>query len=274
MPEQVRSIPSRLIAGSDLTLTGHQGLSASQAVLLTGRPDLRQQILDAKPKLDPYTSFLVAVSMNDATKVRACLRAHPEYAGTRLAIGSTALHVAAVWNACSAASALLSIGADIEARDFHGETPLQWCTHSHVGGAPNSAMAVFLLKHHADPNTQDAAGNSPLLSAIAACNVPVAESLLASGADPNIRNGNGETCLYVLVQQGNQDLMTPLVSQLVSHGADRYAVCWSEQYNQPSKSAMQTPLEAAVSRGYQQYAIALTNQRSGLNGASQAGNAP
>lgn len=74
--------------------------------------------------------------------------------GTKLC---TALHMAARQGHVEVAAALLDAGADIEARDSHGDTPLRRAVNC---GKP--AMAAFLLSHGADPHSRGSRGLTPL----------------------------------------------------------------------------------------------------------------
>jgi len=131
----VTAIPPAIVAASDLTVPGSNGLSAFQGMLEMGTPDIRKALLAAKPMLDDYTAFLEAVSENDVARVRKALSIHPDYVLVRFPDGATALHIAAVWKAQGASAALLAAGADAEARDSRGETPMQWTLSGQRSGS-------------------------------------------------------------------------------------------------------------------------------------------
>ena len=88
-------------------------------------------------------------------------------------------------------AALLAQGADPNARNFLGETPL------HQTGYFNGAtVAKMLLAHGADPNARDSGGGTPLhIAAGAGASVDVVRILLDHGVDPQARNDQGQTAL-------------------------------------------------------------------------------
>jgi ankyrin repeat protein len=75
-------------------------------------------------------------------------------------------------------SRLLSVGADVNAKDDHGETPLHWASqrgHVHVVQA--------LVEHGADAEAKDSKEWTPLHSASRWGHVQVVIELLKHGAD-------------------------------------------------------------------------------------------
>jgi len=95
----------------------------------------------------------------------------------------TSLHVAAHSGKIKAAELLLSLGADIEARDRCYETPL----HHAVMGFPNLAMVEFLLDNGADINAKTDYGTTPLIMITDYAEervgaLPILELLLERGA--------------------------------------------------------------------------------------------
>jgi len=257
-PDNVRLIPcAALISASNLNTTGHNGLSAFQDVLESGWSDLRAAFLFTHPKLDPFTSFLTQVSQNDGVAVFNSLKVNPEFATARLANGATALHIAALWNAIASARVLLAGGADIEACDSKGATPLQWTIKRNASEPVRTDFATFLLTHRADPDSQNVDGLTTLEKAIAADDASLATLLLESKANPDIQDDQGETALHVLARQSDQDNLTPLIPLLVTHGASLNTLCWN---GQSRDAGLQTPLDIAVAHSNEKFETALVKE--------------
>lgn len=92
---------------------------------------------------------------------------------------------------------MVEAGAEMEARDLNGQTPLSISS----GNSSHEAVRA-LISHGADVNAQDAWGCTPLYwAAVPALNRRAAEAvdlLLKSGADETIANADGRTAIDVV----------------------------------------------------------------------------
>lgn len=99
----------------------------------------------------------------------------------------TLLHYAAEHSNLKAAAVLLEHGAEVDARDKVGQTPLM---------SSDLHLTRLLVANGADVNAQELNGNTPLHHAAGWLAKPkVVEALLTLGADAQIRNDDGETPL-------------------------------------------------------------------------------
>ena len=134
--------------------------------------------------------------------------------------GETILHTAAGrTNNPTIVILLLEAGADPNARDDWGSTPLHRGVHN-----ANLVVTSHLLAAGADPNIRNNRGNTPLKSA-PLVNRALVSMLLEAGADPNIRGNYGYSTLHNAVRFGNP---APVVSMLLDAGADPGAITYDE----------------------------------------------
>lgn len=70
----------------------------------------------------------------------------------------------------------------------------------------------YLLQRGADPNLRDGRGNTPLLLAVEAGQVGCIDALLAGGANPNLANASGETPLIRAVQRRDIGMVRTLLA--------------------------------------------------------------
>ena len=102
--------------------------------------------------------------------------------------GMTPLHHAAQQGEAETAVALIRHGADPDARDNDGMTPLAWVCGGDAFQHDQIAVAKALLAAHADPNAADQEGMTPLLLAARWSRPGLTELLLQAGAYPNKRH--------------------------------------------------------------------------------------
>jgi cytohesin len=120
--------------------------------------------------------------------------------------GNTPLHTAVLYDKLNIVEALLRAGADVNARDKWGSTPL------HFAASPGTATA--LLKAKAKVNAVDSVGRIPLHDAAHRGSDQVVRTLLGAGADVN-RNIDG-TPLFLAADNGQ----ARTVDALIEAGAD------------------------------------------------------
>ena len=98
---------------------------------------------------------------------------------------------------------LLSLGVDVNARDVGGRTPL------HLVGGHNEVtlkMAARLIRAGADVNAKDRRGETPLHYGAFSSYIEFVKLLLANGADPDIKDNDGDT-VYDLSPPSIKDIL-------------------------------------------------------------------
>ena len=147
-------------------------------------------------------------------------------ADTVEADGTTALHWASYQDDHERATRLIEAGANVNAANDLGVTPL-WAA-SENGSV---VMVRRLLAAGADPNLTLLAGESPLMVAARSGSREVVEGLLSHGADVDARGPRGQTALMWAAAQHHADV----VEALIAGGADLHARSdtWSQMMAVP-----------------------------------------
>ena len=93
---------------------------------------------------------------------------------------------------------LLDKGADVNAQDKDGMTPLMWAMRSVPFGGGSLDMVKMLLDRGADANAKDKSGGTALMN-VTTLGLDVVELLLDNGADVNAKTTDGFTALMAAV---------------------------------------------------------------------------
>ncbi|XP_046984123.1 ankyrin-3-like [Schistocerca americana] len=118
-----------------------------------------------------------------------------------------ALHFAAARRHVEVARRLLEDGADVNARDRWRNTPLHQAAWN-----DNPAVVRLLAASSADCNARDHTGNTPLHDAAWRGHLDAATALLEAGADREVRNDDGDTPLDLAKRNNHQQLIDILGS--------------------------------------------------------------
>lgn len=109
-----------------------------------------------------------------------------------------------------AALAAIRGGADVNARQADGSSPLLWAVYK-----VDRELTQELLRRGADPDLRNAFGAAPLYEAIDLQDLALVNLLLESGADPDLADEDSQTPLMLAARAGS----LPIVATLLQAGA-------------------------------------------------------
>jgi ankyrin repeat protein len=195
--EMVRYVPE-LARARDAS-----SLSVLQFARYMGQDAVLEQLIDAGPPLDIFA----AATIDRVGALRALLDDDTSLARAYSSDGFTALHFAAHFGSLGAIRALLEAGAQIEAvtRNVLANMPLQAAA---AGGRMEACR--LLLRHGADPNAKQHGGLTPLMTAAFNNSRELAEMLIARNANIEVRTDDGKTAADVAAGVGNMELAARL----------------------------------------------------------------
>jgi len=167
---------------------------------------------------DSLASFAdVIFSGRDTESAARLLAANPALVHTRGYYRGytdvTPLHIAAYhstrWH--HLIENLVKMGADVNAADASGLTPLHLASAGYlVGAAGESVESVkFLVRHGANVNARTKSGETPLHGAARSNYYRVARTLLELGADPTLADNQGVTPAQAASQSALAAILAP-----------------------------------------------------------------
>ncbi|KAL6894722.1 hypothetical protein GGI43DRAFT_424618 [Trichoderma evansii] len=170
-------------------------------------------------------------------------------------LGETPLLLALEKGYEAAARLLIDKGADINARNKYKDTPLLWALEN-----SHEAVVRLLINKGADINASDKYKNTPLLWALDNGNEAMARLLIDKGADINASNEYGITPLLWALEKGHE----VVVRLLIDKGAD---------INARNKLG-ETPLLWASKNGHEAVVRLLIDKGADINASNEYGTTP
>ncbi|HKA44165.1 MAG TPA: ankyrin repeat domain-containing protein [Burkholderiales bacterium] len=193
--------------------------------------------------------LMEAVREGDARGAYLSLLAGAD-ANLRDATGLSALHIAVVGNFEPVVDVLLAKGANLEATDAQGRTPLYAAHHAR--------MVQMLASRGVALEARDLKGQTPLLFAIISGQPDAAKALIAAGAQVNSARADGITPLHAV--QGQIEIASLLLARgAVIEARDKDG---------------NTPLMSATAYGDLAVIVLLTGMGSQVNARNARGYTP
>jgi len=169
--------------------------------------------------------------------------------------GVTPLHFAASENHGEVVELLIAEGADVNATDKNGATPL------HMAAAQgNKEIAELLIAEGADLGWPANEKSTPLRYAAVRGHTELVELLIAEGADVNASDENGATSLHMAAARGHKEI----AKLLIAEGAD---LGW------PAND-QSTPLHYAAVRSHGELVELLIAEGADVNATAKNGATP
>ena len=169
------------------------------AALYQQQPAEAQRLADAAAALTIWE----AAALGRNTAVEQALAADASLVDSWSADGHVPVGLAAFFGHPSTVRLLLARGADVHAT---ARNPMQvQPLHAAVAGRNAEAVAA-ILEQGADPDARQQAGYTPLMGAAAAGRDDIADLLLARGADPSLGNEDGKSAAAIAHEHGHPAL--------------------------------------------------------------------
>jgi ankyrin repeat protein len=153
--------------------------------------------------------IIQALRAGDEATVRRLLTEDPSQAHAADPRHCTALHFAVQGNNGALVDLLLDLGADANALDADGDSPLTWAVLAEL-----EEMWTLLLERGAEVDLPNSYGRTPLLQvARETGNEAAARALLRYGADPDAEDRFGATSLNLAAWRGFEGVVDALLDQ-------------------------------------------------------------
>jgi ankyrin repeat protein len=197
-------------AGAPLDAIDRAGWSPLGVACANGNWSLARFLLERGARAEPEGGqpvLLAACSGEDQTDGVRLLLKHKARVEARGRLNRSALHVACLAGNASIAAALLDAGADVNARDEHGVTPLL-----EAARAGSRDVLGVLAPRQPDCGASDASGRNALAIACQSsrCDSDLVAQLLAMGVDPQQACGDGRRPIDYAIAAGRWSLVARL----------------------------------------------------------------
>lgn len=200
--------------GAEVNAQDNKGETALMAATSGNHPEVARLLRE-------HGADVPAKESEGRTEVRAAdSEKIPKTADLRKG-ASQPLHEAVQRRDLEAVRSLLKNGADVNAKDVDGRTPLILAISEDSGLADGvSPVEKLLMEYKADVNAKDNNGRTALMTASLKFNVGMVKYLIKQNADLNARDNKGLTALMETAFGGKAGVKIDLMELLVRHKAD------------------------------------------------------
>ncbi|BDP40387.1 hypothetical protein DAETH_03560 [Deinococcus aetherius] len=169
-----------------------------------GKHDLARVLVERMREAGLLLTVFEAAATGELASLRRNLDERPDIMDATSPDGFTPLGLAAFFGREEVAAELLARGADVNRASTNamGARPL----HSAVAG-DHTALALRLLAAGAEVNAPQHGGFTPLLGAAQNGNLMLVEALLTAGADPGARTEDGRDAAHLAREEGHRDVL-------------------------------------------------------------------
>lgn len=198
------AIERRLAADPSLAQGEEEGTSLVLLAAYHGQPEIASLLAERKGEL----SIFEAAAVGDVARVKQHLDADPSLVSAYAPDGFHPLGLAAFFRRPEVVELLLARGADVRAAS---KNPMQvTALHSAVADGGHPGIARMLVRAGADVNARQRHGWTPLHGAADSGDRETVELLLANGADPDATHQEGKTALDLAREKGHTDVVSIL----------------------------------------------------------------
>ena len=198
------AVERELQADPSLAGTEEDGTSAVLCATYYGKHDIAALLAERKGELTVFE----AAAVGDLPQVRAHVERDPALVNAYASDGFFPLGLAAFFRRPEVVDYLIGKGADVSAV---AKNPMQvTALHSAVADGGHAGIARALVAAGADVNAKQRHGWTPLHGAAHSGDRELVELLLARGADPSVRHQEGKTALDLAREQGHTAVVAAL----------------------------------------------------------------
>ena len=204
--------------GLDVNATNKGNVTALMIACEKGNKDAMNVLLNAGADpdiadIDGDACLQYAARSCKCTAVLQAIISHGADVNATNKENVTALMIACETGSNDAINVLLNAGADPNIADAEGDT----CLHYAARNDQCTEVLQVIISHGIDVNTTNKKNVAALVIACHKGNTHEIQVLLNAGADPNIADADGDTCLHYAAQNIQ---CTEILQAIISHGAD------------------------------------------------------